>query len=206
MNTQTGWPARLTRTIAAQVKRTRTERKLSAQQLSDACAKLGLEMPRSVLADLENGRRAHVSVAELLVLARALDVPPLLLVFPVGTDEETEILPGADRAPFRGAQWFTGERPFPGPDDADYLDDIASDWGYASGSPLWLYRSHNAAETGEREALRRAAGWEAQAAGAGGDSMAVGMASVLREQADTRHRAAEDARRRAKELGWLPPG
>jgi transcriptional regulator with XRE-family HTH domain len=208
MNTQAAWPARLTRTIAAQVKRIRTARKLSAQQLSDSCARLGLEMPRSVLADLENGRRAHISVAELLVLARALDVPPLLLVFPVGAEDQAEALPGEIRAPFRAAQWFTGERAFPGPDDSDYLREIAADWNYATGNPLAVFRDHDAAVANEVLSMRRARALEERAGRAPtAEDRAdfAASADALRRESEHYRADAENLRRRAKELGLLPP-
>lgn len=70
------WSSRLTRHIAAQIRYRRRQRKWSAQRLSDECANLGLDFPRSTLADLENGRRANISVAELLAVASALKISP----------------------------------------------------------------------------------------------------------------------------------
>ena len=64
------------------------------QQLADRTAELGMPIPRSVLANLESGRRDTVSVAEVLVLAAALDVAPIELICPVGFDKQTEMLPG----------------------------------------------------------------------------------------------------------------
>lgn len=107
------WPKRLTKVIAGQVQRTRAERKMSAQQLADATAALGHAVPRSVIANLESGRRDVVSVAELLVLARALEVPPLLLVFPIGSASTVEVLPGVHAPTWPVARWFTGEGRFP---------------------------------------------------------------------------------------------
>lgn len=112
--TQDGaWPKRLTTVIAGQVQRIRGERRMSAQQLADATAELGHPVARSVIANLESGRRDTVSIAELLVLARALEVPPLLLVFPVGRERMTEVLPGKVTGTWAAAKWFTGEEPFP---------------------------------------------------------------------------------------------
>jgi transcriptional regulator with XRE-family HTH domain len=82
---------------------------MSAQQLAEACGKLGMEIPRAVLANLENGRRATVSAAELLVLAEALSVPPLLLLFPLGHADEVEALPNRRDAPHVAAKRFIGE-------------------------------------------------------------------------------------------------
>jgi transcriptional regulator with XRE-family HTH domain len=208
MTTQPDWPGRLTRSIAAEVQRRRKARGWSAQRLSDECAKAGMEVARSLITDLELGRRAHISIAEWLVLARALDVAPLLLVFPVGTEAEVEVLPGEVRPTFGGAQWAAGEAPFPGPDDADYLAEIAADWLYATGSPLEIYRAHARAVTEETRAVRRASGMQARAqAATGAESEAfTAAAAALRQTAGTYRTAAENLRRRAKELGLLAPG
>lgn len=84
-------------------------RRLSAQGLADRCAELGHPLDRSVIAKLEKGIRQTVSVADLLVLAKALDLPPLALVFPVGYEEEAEVLPGRKEHPVTGLRWASGE-------------------------------------------------------------------------------------------------
>lgn len=109
MVTQPGWGARLTSAIAGEVRRYRKERGLSAQQLADACSALGLEMSRATITDLENGRRAAISVAELLALAAALEVAPVLLVFPLGREGTVEALPGRDVPTWEAAMWFCGD-------------------------------------------------------------------------------------------------
>ena len=68
-----------------------------------------MEIPRAVLANLENGRRPTVTAAELLVLAEALQVPPLLLVIPLGRQERIEILPDVQLSAFDAAQWWRGD-------------------------------------------------------------------------------------------------
>ncbi len=108
------WPKSLTATIAGQIQRTRVARRMSAQQLAEATAALGYEIPRSVIANLESGRRDAVSIAELVVFAQALKVPPLLLVFPVGHAQTIEVLPNVTADVWAAAKWFTGEGPFPG--------------------------------------------------------------------------------------------
>lgn len=82
---------------------------MSAQQLSDACTELGHPIARGVLANFESGRRPTVSLAEVLVFARALRVPPLLLVFPLGEEESPEALPGEPASAWSALKWFTGE-------------------------------------------------------------------------------------------------
>ena len=106
-----GWPAKMARQVAREVRRYREMRRprMSVQRLADRTAELGMPIPRSVLANLESGRRDTVSVAEVLVLAAALDVAPIELISPVGFDKETEMLPGSTMDPLYAMRWFTGE-------------------------------------------------------------------------------------------------
>jgi len=106
--TDDDWQARTARRVARQVKHYREKRGMSAQQLADACTALGLPLKRSVVANFESGRRATVSVPELMVLATVLEVPPLMLIFPVGIDAKTEV-PGGLEQTWDAAKWFTGE-------------------------------------------------------------------------------------------------
>jgi hypothetical protein len=97
---------------------------------------------RSVLANLESGRREQVSVAELLVLARALNVPPIQLIFRVGRVERSEPLPDRVFDSWTAAKWFTGEGPLPSEDEREPRD---ADWDGWQGTatPLRLYRFHD---------------------------------------------------------------
>lgn len=82
---------------------------MSTQKLADRTAELGMAIPRSVLANLESGRRETVTVAEVLVLAAALNIAPIELMCPVGFDKQTEMLPGRMMDPPDAMRWFTGE-------------------------------------------------------------------------------------------------
>jgi transcriptional regulator with XRE-family HTH domain len=114
MTQDADWPKGFTAVIAGQVQRIRSERGMSAQQLAEVTTGLGHPVPRSVIANLESGRRDVVSVAELLVLARALGVPPVVLIFPLGKERAIEVLPGTVADTWAAAKWLTGEEPFPG--------------------------------------------------------------------------------------------
>lgn len=106
---------------------------MSAQQLSDACTELGHPIARGVLANFESGRRPTVSIAEVLVFARALSVPPLLLIFPLGQEESLEILPGEGAPSWGALKWFTGES-----------DRLPGDTEAASATgTVRLYRDHD---------------------------------------------------------------
>jgi len=99
----------MTRTIAREVRRHRDRRGMSAQQLADRTAELGMPIPRPDLANLESGRRDSVSAAEVLILAAALDVAPIDLIAPVGYDEHIEMLPGRMMDPLEAARWVGGQ-------------------------------------------------------------------------------------------------
>lgn len=81
---------------------------MSTQKLADRTDELGMPIPRSVLANLESGRRDTVSVAEVLVLAAALNVAPIDLICPVGFDEAIELPAGHGMEPLIARRWFTG--------------------------------------------------------------------------------------------------
>jgi transcriptional regulator with XRE-family HTH domain len=109
------WNARIAKRIGEQVANAREGkggRKMTAQALADRCAELGHPLDRSVIAKLEKGIRQTVTVADLLVLAEALGVPPISLLFPL-SEKEIEALPRAVRPTWSAAQWFTAEGPFP---------------------------------------------------------------------------------------------
>lgn len=119
------WNQRIARRVGREVARAREQlvdergRRLSAQALADRCAELGHPLDRSVIAKLEKGIRQTVSVADLLVLAKALELPPLALVFAVGYEEETEVLPGRSEHPVTALRWASGEGVLPPRGDTD---------------------------------------------------------------------------------------
>ncbi|MFE6817067.1 helix-turn-helix domain-containing protein [Streptomyces sp. NPDC057677] len=109
MTQQADWAARLALVTATQLRRYRELRGLSAQQLADACTRLGHPIQRSVIANFENGRRGQVSTAEVIIFAAALEISPIYLIFPSGTDEVVEGLPGVVSDPYDWSLWFCGE-------------------------------------------------------------------------------------------------
>ncbi|MEU0272300.1 helix-turn-helix transcriptional regulator [Streptomyces sp. NPDC006307] len=107
---QLDWVTRFGKTIARELRRHRTERGMSAQQVSDACGRLGVDLPRTVISNIENGRRGNITMAEVVILAAALGVPPTVLAFPVGYEAEVEYLPGKTGTPLEAADWWNGEQ------------------------------------------------------------------------------------------------
>ena len=51
-------------------------------------------LSRIVITKLENKRREAVSVAEIMLLAKVLEVAPVLLLFPLGKADKVELFPG----------------------------------------------------------------------------------------------------------------
>lgn len=206
MTTQADWGARVTRAIAAQIRRHRDGR-LSAQVLSDLTGKLGYEIPRNTIADLESGRRASISVAELLVLSRALDIPPLLLLFPVDDQAELEVLPGESRPAWRAAQWFTGEGPFPDREDDDLVTIIhAANAGPAR--PLALRRELDRTAEAEIRASAQADAMDARASVAATDAEREAFQSAADAHREVARLAGENHRNlrsAAAASGYPPP-
>jgi transcriptional regulator with XRE-family HTH domain len=100
----------MVKVIAGEVRRYRLARKprMSTEALSRRTEELGLHIRRSVLANLESGRRNTLSVPELLILAEALQVAPALLIAPVRADT-VEILPGREVDPWEAVLWLGGQ-------------------------------------------------------------------------------------------------
>ena len=111
------WPARVAASIGRRVAyfrdRTKDEhgRKLTAQALADRCTHLGLPLARPTISKLEKGLRETITVGELQVLARALGVAPVDLLFPIGQEQGVEVLPGQQMEPWSAYRWFTDSRP-----------------------------------------------------------------------------------------------
>ncbi|MFG1855007.1 helix-turn-helix domain-containing protein [Actinomadura geliboluensis] len=104
-----------TQVVSRQVRELRTRRGMSAQALADRCAELGMpDLKRQAITNLENGRRATVTVDELLVLAYALDVPPVMLFVPLDGETRLQITPDHDVPSLDALIWVTGEQ---GPKD-----------------------------------------------------------------------------------------
>lgn len=86
----------------------------SARQLSDETAALGYRVSPTVIAKLDSGHRGSVlSVAELFVLAAALDIPPGLLLFSGYPFGDVELLPGRTTNTVSALDWFSGDGRLP---------------------------------------------------------------------------------------------
>jgi hypothetical protein len=78
--------------------------------VAQGCADRGLtEITEHSVKNLESGRKASITVADFVVLADVLGVPPVTLLFPLGTSATVEVLPGREMSTWDALAWFTGE-------------------------------------------------------------------------------------------------
>ena len=104
------WDRATTQNVADEMKRLRGPQ--TVQWLSDRTAALGHRIGRSRISDLERGDRGGLlGVAELLVLAAALEVPPAALLYPGLPFDDTEVVPNVHTTAWQALAWFNGEQP-----------------------------------------------------------------------------------------------
>lgn len=139
---------------------------LTREQLADRCAELGAPwLTFSALTNIETGRpkaskdgergprRRDITIDELVIIARALRVPPILLIFPLGTQDEIQILPGQTIPTWSAMDWFEGDGPFPIQEDPgggpmtkhgirQWYNDPESGWQVAA-APAILFAEHD---------------------------------------------------------------
>ncbi|MEU5302131.1 helix-turn-helix domain-containing protein [Streptomyces noursei] len=125
------WADQVMATVAAEVRRRRKELGWSAQDLADKCEEIGYPIPRNVIANMESGRRAGLPLVDVIVLAKALNTPPICLIYPVGYVEGVQQLPlEHPTSTLDALNWFTGEETELGAED----------------DMLRYFRAHHAAE------------------------------------------------------------
>jgi transcriptional regulator with XRE-family HTH domain len=108
-------PRTPTETVARRMRKLRKARGLTAAQLAERMAKVGVPWKSGVVAKLEKGYREDVSVAELLALAYVLDVAPVHLLIP--TEEVAyQVTPGTVVGSGQARAWVRG---FAGLPDTD---------------------------------------------------------------------------------------
>lgn len=103
---------------------------MTAMDVATETASLGYPITRQAVAKIENNNRAgKVDVAELIVLAAALHISPLQLLYPDLVDGPVEVLPGKEVTSLRAADWFTGNAFLQEPNHSEYTHKL----GYLAG-------------------------------------------------------------------------
>jgi transcriptional regulator with XRE-family HTH domain len=113
--------------FAEQLRYVRERRALTLSDLADRLSELGLPyLNRVVLGKIEAGgtRAANVSLREVLAIAYALNVAPVLLMAPFAERATLEVAPNVaanyESGVARG--WILGRWPLTDDDPADYFD------------------------------------------------------------------------------------
>ncbi|MFE9597090.1 helix-turn-helix domain-containing protein [Streptomyces hokutonensis] len=110
------WPTAFTGRIAQRLRDSRKAAGLTMAEVAQGCADRGLpEFTEHSMKNLESGRKTSISVAEVVVLADVLGVPPVTLLFPLGSSATVEVLPGREVSTWDAVAWFTGESPLAEP-------------------------------------------------------------------------------------------
>ena len=99
------WEDRFVGQVAAAMRRARGRR--SARELSEDTDNFGYHRSKQVIGKLDSAGR-DLRVAEFLVFAAALDVPPALLLFGGYPDGVVEYLPGRECTSKQAVDWFSG--------------------------------------------------------------------------------------------------
>ena len=114
------WQADLAGRIGRAVASRRTKLLLTTASLSERTKKLSYPISSSVITKIEtNERGGRIEVAELLVLAAALELPPMVLLFPSFPGGSEQILPGLTGTSEAGVRWVSGTDGLPGPVNSD---------------------------------------------------------------------------------------
>ncbi|HEV2777889.1 MAG TPA: hypothetical protein VGX25_00655 [Actinophytocola sp.] len=94
----------------------RRHRGWSRDRLAEECAKLGMpKLTAESFTNIESGRRKDgirrrlVTIDELVVIALALNIPPILLIVPYPDEREVELTPNTRLTTDVALRWFAGE-------------------------------------------------------------------------------------------------
>ncbi|MFJ3229762.1 helix-turn-helix domain-containing protein [Streptomyces sp. NPDC086787] len=156
-----GWGP-VSRYVAANVLRFRTDRGLSTTRLAAALKELGHSIPATGITRIEKGER-RVDTDDLVALGLALNVSPAALLLPPTEDSETPVqLTGQVDLPARKAwAWVDGDEPH-APTDRDRYGQVLR--FRLDSRPEWdrdpIRKMYNAVlkETSDRNALASQSG------------------------------------------------
>jgi transcriptional regulator with XRE-family HTH domain len=104
----------------------RRKRGLSGAGLAAKMTEAGIPWDRTIVANLENGRRRNVSVAELAALAYVLDVAPVHLLVPpeLEGDDPYDFIPNRTAPAGRVREWVRGTHPLPTTDPRLFFSEV----------------------------------------------------------------------------------
>lgn len=137
--------------VARNIQRVRKARQLKQSDVSKLLTAAGRPTLATVISKIERGER-RVDVDDLVAFGRALGVPPVLLLYPLGEDDDVEVLADQQVPTWAAFRWFIGEGPFPsepipvGDVDAatglpEWFEDPEAGWEEGA-APVALWRRH----------------------------------------------------------------
>ena len=94
--------------IGGLVAHERKRRGWTQQRLAEAIGEHGGGLDRAAVAKIESGVR-NVSIDEVFLFAAALDVPPALVLLPLGLADLVQVTPRSVVHPHLAYEWFTGQ-------------------------------------------------------------------------------------------------
>jgi transcriptional regulator with XRE-family HTH domain len=105
------WQLELSARVGKAIQKRRRALNLTAQQLARRTAEIGYPVSRVAISKIEaNVRAGKLDVAEWLILAQALEIPPALLLFPDYPEGLVEGLPGPEVESVNAVWWIAGRR------------------------------------------------------------------------------------------------
>jgi transcriptional regulator with XRE-family HTH domain len=104
------WHRSTAERVGEAVLKFRKDAGLTAQQLAERCRQFGVPIHRTTITKIEKGR-SRFDLGELLILAAALGVPPLVLIFPDLPSGKVDVIPGYPGTSFDAYLWAAGLAP-----------------------------------------------------------------------------------------------
>lgn len=133
--------------LAGKVRSYRKARGWTQHQLAKEMAKLGYPIDRVTLSKLEAGgtRAENASLQEVLTLAAALEVPPVLLFLPIGEDSDVQVTPAVRISAEMAYGWIIGDEEFAvrDPESGANVVRKVSQWGTQALAPVAYLRESN---------------------------------------------------------------
>lgn len=113
----------------------RKSRGWAAERLANEMRTVGIPWDRSIVANLEAGRRATLSVDEFIALAFVLDVAPVHLLIPTQPGTAYQVAPkGPTTVPEFARAWTRGQLPIDAVNARRYFSEVPdNEWA----PPAW---------------------------------------------------------------------
>ena len=198
------WETRLSKQVARNISFYKYLQKLTTKQLAEICNEIykgNGEIKVPTLNGLFHGKRKSISIGEIMVFARALKVAPIMLMLPVATAEDIEIVPGETVEPLEAYKYITAA------DRRNRTDDGTGSYRYAKDfedsawyEPLWILQRHDDLLDGlERVYVVYAAGLRLK------NLLSPEAIKESKERVNNSLENLSSVRRRATELGLALP-